>query len=192
MIHITLPTNYKTAKPRDVKNRKEYDKPGVYVFFNSDDTALYVGKSVSFKRRFCVHAANSPFFREASYVRLYEMDTDYERDIYETEMIRQFDPLFNKAKQFHRQVEIEQELAEIKDNAQQLIEEINELRDELNALYDEADAAVVTGDRTDVDGGSGSLEKLGEVLYIDRRISELRAELARLYRKKQILIAKRN
>lgn len=56
MIHITLPTNYKTAKPRDVKNRKEYDKPGVYVFFNSDDTALYVGKSVSFKRRFCVHA----------------------------------------------------------------------------------------------------------------------------------------
>nr|WGD61844.1 hypothetical protein P5648_13005 [Bacillus subtilis] len=120
------------------------------------------------------------------------MDTDYERDIYETEMIRQFDPLFNKAKQFHRQVEIEQELAEIKDNARQLIEEINELRDELNALYDEADAAVVTGDRTDVDGGSGSLEKLGEVLYIDRRISELRAELARLYRKKQILIAKRN
>lgn len=192
MIHITLPTDYKTATPREVKNRKEFDRAGVYVFFNEDDVALYVGKSVSFKRRFSRHAAESSFYYEASYVRLYDLNSDYERDIYETEMIRRFTPVFNKAKQFHQQIEIEQELAAIEDQARELIEEINELRDELNSLYDETDEALVTGDPTNTDGGFDDFECLGEVMCINRRMAELRAELARLYRKKQILLAKRS
>jgi len=51
-IQITLPDSFIEADPLDVKNKKYYDKPGVYIFYDVDNTPLYVGKTVSFNRRF--------------------------------------------------------------------------------------------------------------------------------------------
>lgn len=192
MIQITIPENYNIARPREIKNRKEFDRAGVYVFYDENHTPLYVGKSVSFKRRFIEHSRNSDFYYLASYVRLYEVDNDYERDIYETEMIRQFDPLYNKAKMYHRRKEIEEALSEIEVRAEDLITEIHELQEDLGETYDEAEETDFLIDhKVAADCDPLNEIQLGEVLYINRRIDELKDELKKLYVKKRGLMIRR-
>ncbi|WP_440615067.1 hypothetical protein [Bacillus subtilis] len=192
MIQITIPENYKTARPGEIKNKKDYDRAGVYVFFDADDTPLYVGKTVSFKRRFVEHSRCSEFYYLASYVRLYEVDDDYERDIYETEMIRQFDPLYNKAKMYHRRKEVEEALLEIEVRAEDLIAEIHELQEELAETYDEAaETDFITDYKVAADCEPLNEVQLGEVLYINRRIEELKDELKKQYAKKRGLMIRR-
>ncbi|WEY98890.1 GIY-YIG nuclease family protein [Bacillus subtilis] len=192
MIQITIPENYKTARPRDIKNKNEFDRAGVYVFFDEDNTPLYVGKSVSFKRRFVDHSRNSEFYYLASYVRLYEIDNDYERDIYETEMIRQFDPLYNKAKMYHRRKEVEEALSEIEIRAEDLIAEIRELHEDIGEKYERAEETdYITGHKVIADCAPSNEIQLGEVLYLNRRINELKDELKKLYAKKRGLMIRR-
>ncbi|CAF1802675.1 GIY-YIG nuclease family protein [Bacillus subtilis] len=192
MIQITIPENYKTARPRDIKNKNEFDRAGVYVFFDEDNTPLYVGKSVSFKRRFIDHSRNSEFYYLASYARLYEIDNDYERDIYETEMIRQFDPLYNKAKMYHRRKEVEEALSEIEIRAEDLIAEIRELHEDIGEKYERAEETdYITGQKVVVDCVPSNEIQLGEVLYLNRRINEIKEELKKLYAKKRGLMIRR-
>lgn len=165
-ITITLPDDYIEAVPRDVKNKKDYDIPGVYVFYGVDDTPLYVGKTVSFKRRFSQHASRSDFYRRATKVRLYTLFDEYEKDIYETHFISELQPVHNKAKTFYRRVDHEDKLYEIE-------ERISEIKDEITDIatpddFEEYDEEIA----------------LGQVLHAQTRIKELEAQLTALYIRK--------
>lgn len=193
MISITLPNEYIQDKPTTIKSSAKYTYGGVYVFFNEDNEALYVGKTQNFKSRFADHFYDSRFFKEAAYARLYEVKDEFERDIYETQAIREFDPIFNKAKVYHRLDEIDFELSVIEAEAEELIASIKELKQELNDIYEKDDEYIVDiTSAHDTDGDVDHIEALGDVFYIMRQIDELDDRLSALKRRKLTLTNRRH
>ncbi|UHH07137.1 GIY-YIG nuclease family protein [Bacillus subtilis] len=193
MISITLPNEYIQDKPTTIKSSAKYTYGGVYIFFNEDNEALYVGKTQNFKSRFADHFYDNRFFKEAAYARLYEVKDEFERDIYETQAIREFDPIFNKAKVYHRLDEIDFELSVIEAEAEELIASIKELKQELNEIYEKDDEYIIDiTSANDTDGDVDHIETLGDVFYIMRQIDELDERLSALKRRKLTLTNRRH
>lgn len=179
-IKITLPDTYVEASPVDIKNKKEYDRSGIYVFYDEQGTPLYVGKTVSFKSRFSGHAKKSAFFRLADYVRLYYVSAEYEKDIYETYLINELKPEYNRAKTFYSRLEYEDMLHAVEERITEINQEIQDLDKEITDLYDDDDDY-----REDCVG-----EALGELLLTQDRINGLQYELKKLYIRKGTLLGR--
>ncbi|MGD2353353.1 GIY-YIG nuclease family protein [Bacillus subtilis] len=182
MINISLPSDYIQDNPIKIRSGHKYSYGGVYVFFNDNDEALYVGKTNNFRKRFNSHCYDNRFFKESTYARLYEIKDEFERDIYETHAIRHFNPKYNKAKVYHRHDEIEFELSVLEAEIEEMAAMIKELRDELNSpYYDYFDEEEYN-----------PIEELGRVLFTIRQIDELKAELAKMRRRKLTLTNRRH
>lgn len=177
-ISVTLPEDFIEATPRSVKNRSEYDLPGVYVFFDKNDIPLYVGKTVSFKRRFGQHALISEFFDLSTKARLYVVKSEYEKDIYETHLISELKPEYNKAKTFYTRLEYEDAIHALEMQITELREEIAELE---TCLREEMEMC---------DEDEESIISLGEVLLVQDRIRELEREIKGLQSRKSALLGR--
>lgn len=175
-ISVSLPETYLEATPRNVKNKGRYDLPGVYVFFSEDGTPLYVGKTVSFKRRFIKHSTSSEFFNVATSVRLYIVENEYEKDIYETHLISELKPEYNKAKTFYTHLDYEDALHSIDERIGSIREEIAEIETSLVEEWNDED-----GD---------SIVSLGVVLRMQSKIAELNREIRRLQSRKGAISAR--
>lgn len=174
IIEIDVPDNYLTVDSMEVRRKKKYDIPGVYVFYSKDDTPLYVGKTVSFKRRFNGHAASSEFYPLASYARLYEVKREYDKDIFETYLINELRPEYNRAKTFYARREYEDMLDDIIESIEEKLQEIRDLRPKkVKSFYEEDD---------------DDFEALGEMLSGSERIAELEHEIRTLNKRKATLM----
>ncbi|WP_028559786.1 GIY-YIG nuclease family protein [Paenibacillus pinihumi] len=176
-ITVSLPEVYLEAAPREIRNKSMYDLPGVYVFYDDRNVPLYVGKTVSFKRRISRHSMSSDFYHFSSHVRLYLVENEYEKDIYETYLISTLKPEYNKAKTFYTRLDYEDMLHEVNERITEAKREIAELERE---EFEEDDSFEDTSDS----------ESLGDVLRIQRRLIELERELARLYARKGGLLGR--
>lgn len=172
-IEIDVPSKYLKAKVSDVKNRSQYDTPGVYVFYSKDDTPLYVGKTISFRRRFSAHAKKSEFYHLSSYVKLYRIKREYDKDIFETYLINKLRPEYNRAKTFYIREEYEDMLDIITESIADKQYEIRELRTFESDLQNEDD---------------DDYEALGEMLNDEARIAELESEIRALQKRKATLM----
>jgi predicted GIY-YIG superfamily endonuclease len=181
-IKITLPTSFVETTPVDVKNKKEFDRSGVYVFYDDSDTPLYVGKSISFKRRFGGHAKTSKFFRLSTKVRLYYVDNEFEKDIYETFLIKELKPEFNRDKSYYTRLEYEDMLQKVEETIIDIKLELSDLRDS-HEDDDESDYCY------DDDHNQLSAE-LGEFLFRSERAAELDYRLKKLYIRKATLLGR--
>lgn len=150
--------------------------PGIYVFYSEEGTPLYVGKTVSFKRRFVQHAASSEFFDIATKVRLYPVKNEYEKDIYETYLISELRPEYNKAKTFYSRLEYEDALHAIEVRIFEVQEEIANME---KCLVDESSYECTDAVLT-----------LGEALHLRTRVYALRKEVAKLHARKGALMSR--
>jgi excinuclease UvrABC nuclease subunit len=109
MIHIELPPVDETLTPQDipwygemVKVRK--DAGGIYAVFDKETNLLYVGKAKNLRSRLKSHmygVANSSVPRDrVYYINIIYVDSPMERDIYETYLIYELKPQFNKSKKW--------------------------------------------------------------------------------------------
>ncbi|MCC2383537.1 GIY-YIG nuclease family protein [Bacillus cereus] len=77
---------------------------GVYVLKNDYGDVLYVGQSENFRNRLADHMRgdgySAVFSNQISKIDLYTIKEGYEREIYETFMIRELTPKYNRGKVF--------------------------------------------------------------------------------------------
>lgn len=182
-IVVELP-DYVEVPVRSVCTKKVYDGSGVYIFIDSWGKALYVGKTVSFKRRMRDHMRSSEFYRLAKTIRLYYVRDEFAKDIYETYAIKEFKPEYNMAKTFYERMEYEDMLHEIEFKISEVEDEIYELENEFGKLLDHDDdvSDAIYDDEEDF--------ILGESLYVRRSIAALEKELRDLRKRKGILRAR--
>ncbi len=169
-IKVELPDHYLTATPRDVKNRKEFDRSGVYIFYDESDVPIYVGKTVSFKKRFSKHSTESEFFHLATTVRLYVVKSEYEKDIYETYLINDLKPEYNRAKTFYTRLEYEDMLHKVEERIFDVKREIEEIERTLCEISDPDSELIAELDS----------DPLGECLRLERQVAELKSRLKKL------------
>lgn len=180
-IKITLPSAYVEATPVDIRNKKMYDRPGVYVFYDENGTPLYVGKTKSFKKRFAGHAKTSEFFRVSAIVRLYYVNDEFEKDVYETFLIKELRPEFNRDKTYYTRLEYEDMLQKVEETILDIKLELADLMaddndDDDDDFYDDYDNQLNA--------------ELGEFLHNQERIAELEYRLKKLYVRKTTLLGR--
>jgi hypothetical protein len=175
-ISVTLPDVFLEVNAREVRRKYAYKKSGVYVFYSADGEALYVGKTVDFKSRFNDHSTRSDFYNLAEKARLYFVDSEYEKDIYETHLIRELRPQYNKAKTFYSRLEYE-------DMLHVILEKITDAKEEIDCLLNES---IYDDDLSDEDDNI----TLGRALHITERIAEAECSLKKLYARKGMLMSR--
>lgn len=184
-IEVVLPEFYLESTPREVKNSSQYEVSGVYIFYDNYDIPLYVGKTVSFRRRFGKHSTNSEFYSLSTKVLLYTVKNEYEKDVYETYLINELKPQYNRAKSFYSRLEYEDMLHRVEEKIYDIKYEIDEANYLLTELHEE-----------EIDISDGDYETfeesdfLGESALLYRQVSELEQQLKRLYLRKANLIAR--
>jgi hypothetical protein len=180
-IRITMPDKFIESTPSDVKNKKEFNLPGIYVFYDDQDVPLYVGKTINFKKRFAGHAKSSTFFRLATRVRLYVIKGEYEKDIYETYLINELKPEFNRGKTFYVRHEYEDMLQKVEGRIIDIKQELTELT--LTDVEDDEDDNYL-------DSEEYNLSLLGYEILRTERIAYLEYQLKKLNVRKGTLLGR--
>lgn len=153
-IKIELPDDYYDFPARNFKSETNIvgNRSGVYILLDKDGLALYVGKATNLRGRLRTHLSERshvvdiiPFVKS---VRVYFIPDEYEREVYETYAIQEFQPSRNCAKVFfdrygedalyveERLYEIRTRIRELEDDRMYLIRESYEDPDE----YDDEDS----------------------------------------------------
>lgn len=101
---------------------------GVYVMRDISDVCLYVGKTKDFVKRVRQHARQSDFYRSIEYVEFYYNSNEYKKDIIETYLINELKPIYNKAKTYYLQRDLEEKLSEIEEEEHSIRSEINDIK----------------------------------------------------------------
>ena len=73
---------------------------GHFAFYSKEGYLIYIGKSVSFRYRFYSHNMNSKFKKFIYTIEMYRLDSETDREIYETYLINEWKPLFNTKKTY--------------------------------------------------------------------------------------------
>lgn len=162
-------------------------KKGVYYFYDKYDCIIYIGKSKSFRSRFSAHRSGSYFFAHVVKARLFEIESEVDRDIYETYFINKYSPQYNRGKMWSK--------ADLHDYQQELYDleiEIDEIDSEIEMLlsdfedYDGIDVCSCVEDiweGTDFeayDDEDRLTYSLGESLHQGIRLEELREDREKL------------
>ena len=187
-INITLPDISTTFKRYDFDKYKSTlkRKAGLYLLYDINNDLLYVGKTKNLLNRLHQHfrgVSNAErFFRLIDSVKVYFVDDQLERELYETYIINEFKPTMNISKVYYEGTSLHYELEEYNDHIFAVEEEIREVYDELEELYDE-------DDRTINDDNS---EELGEELLLIDRLRKLKAKKSQLIKERSVLLNKIN
>jgi excinuclease UvrABC nuclease subunit len=109
MIHIELPPVDAFLTIHDIPWYGEItaikkDAGGIYVLFDEENNLLYVGKAKNLRSRLKSHmygvASTSVPRDRVCYISIIYVDSPMERDIYETYLIYELKPQFNKSKKW--------------------------------------------------------------------------------------------
>jgi predicted GIY-YIG superfamily endonuclease len=190
-INIALPDTFRDVPITSVRDNIGI-KSGVYIFYDIDSTALYVGKTSKFTRRMKEHAKSSPFFHMSEHVRVYELKSEYEKDILESYLINTLKPQYNKAKTFYMQEDYEEMLYEIDERIDELVDRLTDLKEVLNPFdYSETytDAYYESEEEYDeYEEISNNLDKVA----IQREIDEINYEISKLRKRKQSITLRKS
>jgi excinuclease UvrABC nuclease subunit len=190
IININFPENYYDI-PKDKLRENTHRPNGVYVFYDHNDIPLYVGKTVNFRRRMIEHAKSSPFYHMTGYVRLYEMNNEYEKDVLESYLINDLKPQYNKAKTFYKQSDYDDMLYEIDEQIEELIDRLSDLDETLNPF----DYVAAYGDEFDFGEEYDEYEDQYEVLdkaCAQKEIDEINYEISKLRKRKQSIVLRKS
>lgn len=180
-IQVTLPDSYLTSTPANVRDRKEYEVSGVYIFFDGEE-CLYVGKTVNFRTRFRKHRTDSDFFYRADSVRLYLVTDEYEKDVYETFLIKELQPVYNRAKTFYHRADYGEMLNRVDHQLTDAEFDLEVAHERLEDVCgDNEDALIDVGERDDE-------ELLGESLFLQREIAEIKHSINKLRARKATIM----
>lgn len=100
-ISITLPKEYVDFNLNKLNIKELPETSGVYIFYDSLNIPLYVGKSSNLRNRISVHVSTSPFYMFAKYIRFYEVEELWQVDIVESYLIHKLLPEYNIDKTFY-------------------------------------------------------------------------------------------
>ncbi|NGM81208.1 GIY-YIG nuclease family protein [Paenibacillus sp. 7124] len=127
---VTLPESEEHSISEFLENRRTFiNVSGVYVLWGAQRECLYVGKSSSLGRRVFEHTHGKGdsirFYREIVDVTLYCAANMFYVDVYETHLINDLRPKYNRDKMFFTEhtVEVSEQLERIEDKLHQLEEE---------------------------------------------------------------------
>lgn len=186
-ISIELPNDYYDFPARRYKaeSARLDGKAGVYILLDRDGLALYVGKATNLRNRLRSHLSQRshivdiiPFVKS---VRVYFVPDEYEREVYETFAIQEFQPSRNCAKVFFDKYgddaqHVEDRLFEIRTRIRELEDErrfiLQDLRDEDEDEYADEDFRKFSQSLTYI-----------ELTDIDCEIKKLREKRERLRNK---------
>lgn len=176
-IKITMPDATKTY---DVKGKRKMEDAtisgmsGIYVFKDSEDRVLYVGKSKDLNNRINQHLRTVPypFDNRASSVTVYVETDPTSVDIYESFMITELKPEYNKAgmyaPEFQRQNA--EELFELEVNLSEAEDERRVLRDFIARQEDD----IMDDESLDA---SELIEAIRDLGRVKKKIAELKREI---------------
>lgn len=189
MIQITEPTTFERIGISDI-GRVKQGRSGVYFIESCTREVIYIGKTVSFRRRLREHVSHSFFSAHISSIRLYDVKDELSREIYETYLINKYKPYYNVSKKYERpsraatSVEYHEAQAELN----RLIEERTELldyfrdrddeyfEDEYEGYYDDDDChKYLLGDDLCAIGRLADLES--EIRKARSRVSTVRTKI---------------
>ncbi|WP_056683830.1 nucleotide excision repair endonuclease [Cytobacillus solani] len=154
-ISITLPDDkltFNRVEYKQVKDTLKIKPSGVYFLYDVNGELLYVGKTNNFRSRLLSHFrgrdVSKPFYRLIDSVKVYFVDDNYERELYETYAINTFIPTFNKSKTYYD--DKSEELFEIEERIRELEEEASSIREDMcsDGMIDEDfedDLQLITG-----------------------------------------------
>jgi hypothetical protein len=101
VINIKHPDKWRTITIESIRELPP-NIGGVYALKDRFDNVIYVGKSVQFRSRLATHARgygrSGLFINHVVKADLYRIDSDFEREIYETYLINYYAPKYNIAK----------------------------------------------------------------------------------------------
>lgn len=190
-INISLPDTFRDVSKDNTRDSASI-KSGVYVFYDSNSIALYVGKTSKFTRRMKEHAKSSPFFHMANYVRVYELESEYEKDIIESYLINSLKPQYNKAKTFYMQEDYEEMLYEIDERINDLIDRLNDLKEFLDPFdYSDVYDDVYFEWEEEHDAYEEITINLDKAA-IQREIDEINYEISKLRKRKQSITQRKS
>jgi hypothetical protein len=172
---VTLPKSEEFSKEEFLNRRESFlGISGVYVLRNSEGLCLYVGKSSSLGRRLLEHLSGKKdsirFYKDIASISLYCSGNMFYVDVYETYLINELRPKFNRDKMYFEEhtSAVSDTLDKLEEAAHQLEEErrwlILEIEDFERFKEDEYDEQVV----------------MLEWLELTRRLRELDRNLQRV------------
>lgn len=100
-ISITLPKEYVDFNLNKLNIKELPETSGVYIFYDSLNIPLYVGKTSNLRNRVGGHVSTSPFYMFAKYIRFYEVEELWQVDIVESYLIHKLLPEYNIDKTFY-------------------------------------------------------------------------------------------
>lgn len=127
-ISIEITSNPSIIAREDFFSNDSLGLNGVYVMYDISGVCLYVGKTKDFIKRIRQHARQSYFYSSIEYVEFYHVSSEYKKDIIETYLINEFRPIYNKAKAYYLQRDLEEKLAEIEDEEHSVRSQINDIK----------------------------------------------------------------
>lgn len=169
--------NYRVKKLRTYLHKFK-EAPGVYVFYDINNTVLYVGKSKNLQRRLRQHLSGSNVnLSDAYYCTIHVTNSENSADILETYLINELEPAYNidkavfKSFSEYASESLQEVLMQIKELQLEIEELTEELREYAPNVYEDDD-----------------FEVLGEHLWITEHIRQIRTNIARLKRRASVYL----
>lgn len=180
-VQVTLPEPIEISVEEFKQTKGNYTEiSGVYVLLGQNNRMLYVGKSINIKKRIEKHIIgyrdSERFFKDIVRIRMYLSKNQFYVEIYETYLINELMPEFNRDKSYfsafvtemsERTVELDLQVRELKEERESLIDLMQELDRE---------------DRDDDEESFGDSLSSVRLTQIQRRISALGEERRRVSR----------
>jgi hypothetical protein len=177
MLTLSEPKYFKRIKVDEI-NEIPWGKGGVYFIEDRFGEVIYIGKTVSFRRRLTEHVRDSYFSAVIYTIRLYEMKDGFTREIYETYLINKYRPYYNKDKIYDDPSDNARtvEYHELQGELTELQTERAELREELRRRHDPD----YVDDYDMYDDDDRNFYRLGDDLYDIERLRAVEDEIRRV------------
>lgn len=171
---------------------------GVYLLYDKKGSLLYVGKSGNLRKRLLSHVrghgASSRFFREIHDIQVYFCDDPTERELYETYLINNLKPRYNTAKAYYIEEDRDKELTKLEENLHEIDCRLRDLREERKELrrqiWKESYSDFVDYEYVNDYEDGYPVEDLGNMLWLVKRLKQVRAEIAKLKNEQRKIRAK--
>ena len=187
MIKIEMPEVYLIIKSKkELYSYEVYlrNKGGIYFLYDKQGVLIYVGKSGDLFERLLSHFQGRSNFSAdyIYYVEVYLANSHFEREIYETYAINEFNPIFNVQKNYNVIESNREFYADIEDEIKALEEEKELVLDEIENL--EINSVSIP----EVEQENTEFYELGEILSKNDRIQRIDERIEHLKREKRRMV----
>lgn len=181
-VQVTLPEYTEFTAEEFKRIKSDYSRiSGVYVLIGKNGHILYVGKSIDIKKRvekhLVGHGNSERFYRKINKLRLYLCTNQFYVEIYETYLINELKPEFNRDKTFFQEFVIG--MSDRLDELDLQIKDLNDERDSMLDVIRELRCEQLDEDESSFSDNTSAIR----LAQISREISELRGERSRVRRR---------